>query len=184
MEILEWQWKEKALPFWNEFAPYAEKNGIKICIEQHGRQLVYNNESFFRLREAVGPTVGVNFDPSHLMWMGGDAVSAIKRLGSECIYHVHGKDTYIEAQAKVDGLIDPKPVTPVKGRAWNYVSLGHGNSFRSWLDILSTLKEVGYDDAISIENEDYSLDADTAISTSTSVLKFCVEALSGAGCAQ
>ena len=27
----------------------------------------------------------------------------------ECIYHVHGKDTY-EAQAKVDGLIDPKPV--------------------------------------------------------------------------
>ena len=50
MEIMEWQWKEKALPFWNEFAPYAEKNGIKICIEQHGRQLVYNNESFFRLR--------------------------------------------------------------------------------------------------------------------------------------
>jgi sugar phosphate isomerase/epimerase len=140
--------------------------------------------SFFRLRDAVGPTVGVNFDPSHLMWMGGDAVSAIKRLGSECIYHVHGKDTYIEAQAKVDGLIDPKPVTPVKGRAWNYVSLGHGNSFRSWLDILSTLNDVGYGDVISIENEDYSLDADTAISTSTSVLRFCIEALSGAGCAQ
>ena len=59
-----------------------------------------------------------------------------------------------------------------------------GAPFRSWLDILSTLKEVGYDDAISIENEDYSLDADTAISTSTSVLKFCIEALSGAGCAQ
>ena len=85
------------MPFWNEFAPYAEKNGIKICIEQHGRQLVYNNESFFLLREAVGPTVGVNFDPSHLMWMGGDAVSAIKRLGASASITSHGKDTYIEA---------------------------------------------------------------------------------------
>jgi sugar phosphate isomerase/epimerase len=178
MEILEWQWKEKALPFWKDFAPYATKNGIRICIEQHGRQLVYNNESFFRLRDSIGPTVGVNFDPSHLMWMGGDAVSAIKRLGSECIYHVHGKDTYIEAQAKIDGLIDPKPVTPVKGRSWNYVSLGHGNSYRSWLDILTALTEVGYNDVVSIENEDYSLDADTAISTSASVLKFCIQALS------
>jgi sugar phosphate isomerase/epimerase len=178
-EILEWQWSEKALPFWQDFAPYAEKSGIRICIEQHGRQLVYNNESFFRLRDAVGPTVGVNFDPSHLMWMGGDAVSAIKRLGSECIYHVHGKDTYIETQAKIDGLIDPKPVTPVKGRSWNYVSLGHGHSYRSWLDILSALKEVEYDDVISIENEDYSLDADSAISTSTNVLKFCIAALEG-----
>jgi sugar phosphate isomerase/epimerase len=179
MEILEWQWTNKALPFWKNFAPYAEKNGVRICIEQHGRQLVYNNESFFRLRDAVGSTVGVNFDPSHLMWMGGDAVSAIRRLGSECIYHVHGKDTYIEAQARVDGLIDPKPVTPVKGRSWNYVSLGHGNSYRAWLDILQALKDVGYDDVVSIENEDYSLDADTAISTSASVLKFGIRVLDG-----
>ena len=179
MEILEWQWKEKALPFWRKFAPNAEKNGIRICIEQHGRQLVYNNESFFRLRDAVGPAVGVNFDPSHLMWMGGDAVSAIKRLGGECIYHVHGKDTYIEAQAQIDGLLDPKPVTPVRGRSWNYVSLGHGHSYRAWLDILTALKDVGYDDVISIENEDYSLDADTAIATSASVLRFGIRALEG-----
>ena len=177
LEILEWQWRERALPFWKQFAPCAERNGIKICVEQHGRQLVYNNESFFRLRDAVGPTVGVNFDPSHLMWMGGDAVSAIRRLGGECIYHVHGKDTYIEAQARIDGLIDTKPVMPVAGRSWNYVSLGHGHSYRVWLDILAALKEAGYDDVISIENEDYSLVADAAISTSTAVLKFCINAL-------
>src|SRR5262245_39300330 len=65
-----------------------------------------------------------------------------------------------------------------RGRSWNYVSLGHGNSYRSWLDILTALRDVGYDDVVSIENEDYSLDADTAISTSASVLKFCIRALS------
>ena len=176
LEILDWQWKERVIPFWRGFASKAEKLGIRICIEQHGRQVVYNNESFFRLRDAIGPTVGGNFDPSHLIWMGGDPVSAIKRLG-KCIYHVHGKDTYIEQQALVDGLIDTKPVTPVKGRSWNYVSLGHGNSIRSWLAIIEALKGVGYNDVISIENEDYSLDANTAISTSNSVLRFCLQKL-------
>lgn len=177
MEILEWQWNERILPFWTKFAPFAEQHGIRICIEQHGRQAVYNNESFFRLRSAVGPTVGVNFDPSHLIWMGGDPVSAIRTLGSECIYHVHGKDTRIEPMAKVNGLLDTKHVVPFEGRSWNFVPLGHGNSARAWLEIVKTLRDVGYDGVISIENEDYLLDADTAISTSANVLKFCMSVL-------
>jgi len=174
MAILEWQWKERVLPFWTAFAAHCDKHGVRACLEQHGRQWVYNNESFFRLREAIGPTVGVNFDPSHLMWMGGDAVSAIGALGA-CIYHVHGKDTRIEPQARVDGLIDVKPVTPVNGRSWNYVSLGHGHSVREWVEIVRALHAAGYDDTISIENEDYSLDADAAVANSVSVLKFCLE---------
>jgi sugar phosphate isomerase/epimerase len=179
MQILDWQWKERIIPFWREFAPHAESKGIRVCIEQHGRQAVYNNESFFRLRNEIGPTIGVNFDPSHLLWMGGDPVSAIRNLSAECIYHVHGKDTFIQGEARVNGLIDPKPVTPVQGRAWNYVSLGHGNSARAWLNIMKALLDVGYNDVVSIENEDYSLDADTAITTSAKVLRFCVDALEG-----
>lgn len=176
MEILEWQWTERALPFWRDFAAHAAKHGVRICVEQHGRQLVYNCESFFRLREAVGPTVGVNFDPSHLMWMGGDPVAAIRALGKECIYHVHGKDTRIEPQARIDGLLDVKHVVPVAGRSWNFVPLGHGRSVRDWLEIVRTLREVGYDDVISIENEDYTLSAEDAIRTSAATLAFCVGA--------
>lgn len=173
MEILEWQWKERILPWWRAFAAAAEKKGLRICIEQHGRQAVYNSESFFRLREDVGPAVGVNFDPSHLIWMGGDPVSAIRELGSS-IYHVHGKDTRIEPESRINGLLDTKPVTPVRGRFWNYVSLGHGSPVRAWLEIVRALRAVGYDDVISIENEDYSLDAKEAVSTSVSALKFCI----------
>lgn len=175
-EILEWQWNERVLPFWRGYAAAAGEKGLRLCIEPHGRQAVYNCESFFRLREAVGPTVGVNFDPSHLIWMGGDPVSAIRALG-DCIYHVHGKDTRIEPQARVDGLLDPKHVIPVRGRSWNFVSLGHGSPVRAWLDILRALRDAGYDDVISIENEDYSLDADAAISTSAATLRFCMAEL-------
>lgn len=174
MEILEWQWNERILPWWRAFAPEAEKKGIRLCVEQHGRQAVYNSESFFRLRDAVGPTVGVNFDPSHLIWMGGDPVSAIRELGS-CIYHVHGKDTRIEPAAKINGLLDPKHVKPVNGRFWNFVSLGHGTPVRGWLEIVRALKQVGYDDVISIENEDYSLEDREAVKTSASTLGFCID---------
>lgn len=174
MEILEWQWKERVIPWWREFGARAEKSGIRLCVEQHGRQVVYNSESFFRLRDAIGPVVGVNFDPSHLIWMGGDPVSAIHVLG-ECIYHVHGKDSRIEPASKVNGLLDTKHVTPVRPRFWNFVSLGHGSSVRAWLDIVRALKAVGYDDVISIENEDYSMDAEAAVATSVSTLRFCIE---------
>ena len=44
----------------------------RIALENHGMQLVYNPETLLRLREAVGPMIGMNLDPSHLFWMGGD----------------------------------------------------------------------------------------------------------------
>jgi sugar phosphate isomerase/epimerase len=174
--VLEWQWKERVIPYWQDLVLLASRRGIKLCLEQHGMQCVYNNASFFRLREAVGPTIGVNFDPSHLLWMGGDPVRAIEALG-ECVYHVHGKDTRIEPKAKANGLIDTSPVTPVGARAWNYVTLGHGESVRSWLRIVETLKSVGYDDVISIENEDYLIPAEEAILSSNAVLQFCISTL-------
>jgi sugar phosphate isomerase/epimerase len=173
MEMLEWQWNERVLPFWKPFAKAAEAKGKRISVEQHGRQCVYNTESFFRLRDAVGPTVGVNFDPSHLIWMGGDPLSAIAALG-ETIYHVHGKDSRIELRARIDGLLDPKHVTPVDGRSWNFVSLGHGTAVHGWLDIVKALRAVGYDDVISIENEDYSMPALEAVATSATTLRFCI----------
>lgn len=177
MAMLEWQWSERVIPFWKDYAAAAAKKGVRLCVEQHGRQAVYNVESFFRLRDVVGPAVGVNFDPSHLIWMGGDPVSAVRALG-DCIYHVHGKDTRIEPQARIDGLLDPKHVLPVRGRSWNFVSLGHGTPVRTWLEILRALREVGYDDVISIENEDYALEADRAVTISATTLRFCIEQLS------
>lgn len=174
MDMVEWQWTERVIPFWTELARAGERAGIRFCVENHGRQCVYNPESYFRLREAIGPVVGMNFDPSHLIWMGGDAVSAIRALGAENIYHFHGKDTRIEPEARVNGTLDVKHVKPVVGRTWNFVPLGHGLSRRGWLEIVSALRAVGYDDVISIENEDYTLEAKAAIEDSLATLRFAI----------
>lgn len=174
LAMAEYQWQERLLPFWRLYAGDAEARGLRICIENHGCQCVYNVETYLRLRDTIGPTIGMNFDPSHLIWMGGDPISAIEALGAGHIYHVHGKDTRIEPSARVNGTLDDKHVTPVGARSWNFVPLGHGLSRRGWRDVVKALRRVGYDDVISIENEDYTLESRAAIRDSVETLRFAI----------
>src|SRR5216684_1971529 len=97
--ILAYQWDEVLIPYWRDLVAYAKAHGVgKLCLELHGHQNVYSVDTFFRLRDAVGDPVGVNFDPSHLMWMGADPLAAIAALG-DSIYHVHAKDARIDLAA-------------------------------------------------------------------------------------
>lgn len=76
-DILDYQWNQVAIPAWKKLVKLAEDCGIeRIALENHGMQLVYNPETLLRLREAVGPMIGMNLDPSHLFWMGGDPIEA------------------------------------------------------------------------------------------------------------
>ena len=171
-EILRYQWEEVALPYWRDLAEEARANGVeKICIEQHAHQLVYNTETALRLREAIGELVGVNFDPSHALWMGGDPLLSIRQLRG-AIYHVHAKDTRIDPQnSALNTLLETKPNDRVAERAWNYVTLGYGHSEIWWRDFVIQLKQNGYDDVLSIEHEDYSLTPIVGVRRSVELLK-------------
>ena len=70
-KILEWQWNEVLIPYWKEKVAFCNAHGVeRIAFEMHPGFMVYNPKSLMKLREAVGPTVGANFDPSHLFWQG------------------------------------------------------------------------------------------------------------------
>lgn len=85
-EILDYQWNEVAIPYWKELVKKAEVCGIgKIALENFSSQLVYNPETLFKLRNAVGPIVGLNLDPSHLIWMGADPILSARELGAPFI---------------------------------------------------------------------------------------------------
>jgi sugar phosphate isomerase/epimerase len=157
-DILRYQWEDVALPYWRDLVKEARENGIeKICVEQHAHQLVYNTETLLKLRDAVGETVGVNFDPSHALWMGGDPLRAIRHMRGS-IYHVHAKDTRIDPHnSEINTLLETKPNEQVKDRSWNYVTLGYGHPEIWWRDFVIQLNQNGYDDVLSIEHEDYSL---------------------------
>jgi sugar phosphate isomerase/epimerase len=169
-QILRWQWDERVLPYWREMTPFARDHGVRLCFEMHGAQCVYNVETLERLRDALGDTVGANFDPSHLLWMGADPIAAVRRLGSS-IYHAHAKDVRVEAEARENGRLDTKSVTPVAGRSWNFVAVGRGQETPFWASLIQTLRANGYDDVLSIENEDYALAPKEGVEHSISALK-------------
>lgn len=171
-EILRYQWEDVALPYWRDLAEGARANGVeKIGIEQHAHQLVYNTETALKLRNAIGELVGVNFDPSHALWMGGDPLRAIRQLRG-AIYHVHAKDTRIDPQNReLNTLLETKPNDRVAERAWNYVTLGYGHSEIWWRDFVIQLRQNGYDDVLSIEHEDYSLPPMVGVRRSVELLK-------------
>jgi sugar phosphate isomerase/epimerase len=157
-EILEWQWKDVIGPYWRDLVAHAEACGIRhLCLELHGGQNVYNVPTLRRLREVCGPSVGVNFDPSHLLWMGADPIASIEVLG-EAIFHVHAKDTRIETRiAAVNSRIETTPSARAGERSWNYVTLGYGNGEDFWRSFCLALRRVGYDGVLSIEHEDMAM---------------------------
>ncbi len=170
--ILRYQWEEVLIPYWRGLVTYANGLGIrKLCLELHGHQNVYSVETFERLRNAVGDTVGVNFDPSHLMWMGADPLKAIAALDG-AIYHVHAKDTRIDPViAGLNGRIEFKTNDRASERAWNYVTLGLGHDDAWWRKFCEALRAVGYDDVLSIEHEDMTMSPLEGVRRSVELLK-------------
>jgi sugar phosphate isomerase/epimerase len=100
LKILDYQWNDVLIPYWKEFTAFASSHGVtKIALELHPGFMVYNSETLKRLRDAVGPEIGANFDPSHLIWQGMDSVAVIREL-KDCIFHVHAKDLKIDPEKK------------------------------------------------------------------------------------
>ena len=128
MALLERQWAE-AIPFWQEIASLAGANGVtRIAFELHPLHLVYNVPTLVRMRDAVGPVIGANLDPSHLFWQQMDPLAVIRALGP-AIHHVHLKDTQVVAdQVALAGVLDQRPFEDVANRAWVFRTVGrvHG----------------------------------------------------------
>ncbi len=174
-EILRYQWEEVAIPYWIELVKLARSHGIsRICIEQHAHQLVYNTETLLKLCGAVGDLVGVNLDPSHMLWMGGNPLRAISEMAG-AIYHVHAKDTRIDPRnSEINTLLETKPSDRVKDRSWNYVTLGYGHPEIWWRDFVTLLRQAGYDDVLSIEHEDNSFPPLAGVEKSVNLLKMVI----------
>ncbi|MER8615014.1 sugar phosphate isomerase/epimerase [Mesorhizobium sp. M1216] len=170
--ILKYQWEEKLIPFWTEIAALAKENGVdRIALELHGNQCVYNVPSLLKLREAVGPVVGANLDPSHLFWMGADPLAAAEALGA-AIYHVHAKDTMLNRPVQATtSLLENGNLMDIPARSWSYITLGFGHGEEWWRQFCYRLKMAGYDGWLSIEHEDVLLNSLEGLEKSVALLQ-------------
>ncbi len=171
-DLFQRQWDEVITPFWKKAGQFAADHGVKVAIEMHPGQSVYNTRSLLRLREAGGRAVGANLDPSHLFYQGMDPLAVIRALGKGFIYHVHAKDTRLDPyEIAINGGLDPYPMTRFEERTWVYRTLGYGHDIKWWCDFVSALRLAGYDGVLSIEHEDRLMSSREGIYKSIRLLK-------------
>ena len=172
LKILEYQWNEVLIPYWKKATTFAKKHGVtKVALEMHPGFCVYNPQSLLKLREAVGNTIGANFDPSHLFWQGINPIEAIRQL-KDCVFHFHAKDTKVcDHNTSINGVLDTKPYTDEFNRSWLFRTIGYGHDYQVWKDIFSTLKMIGYDGTISIEHEDSLMSVDEGLKKAINFLR-------------
>lgn len=171
-EVLEYQWNEVLIPFWKKAAEEAAGYGVtKIALELHPGFCVYNPYTLLKLREAVGPAIGANFDPSHLFWQGIDPAQAIRALKG-AIYHFHAKDTYLDpVRVQTHGVLDIQNLGEVEKRSWRFCTVGYGHDEKQWKEMMGALRLAGYDDAVSIEHEDALMSAEEGLGKAIEFLK-------------
>jgi sugar phosphate isomerase/epimerase len=171
------QWDDVALPYWRDIQARAADADVKVCIEMHPHNVVYNPATMLRLAEQIGAThVGAEMDPSHLFWQGIDPVAAVQALG-DLVYNAAAKDTRINPAAAVNGVLDDRfgrvrpdepGAVPLGGRytlsrwpenaSWDFVAVGRGHDVAFWRRFLAALEAVDPDMAVNIEHEDAELD--------------------------
>ncbi len=154
--ILDYQWNEVLVPYWQRKATEARKEGVRIALEPHPGFSVYNPETALKLRQRAGDNVGVNFDPSHFFWQGIDPVEAARELGDAgAIFHIHAKDTAVDEQnTRRNGVLDTKSYGDLHNRSWVFRTCGYGHGDDFWKPFISMLRCKGYDGVLSIEHED------------------------------
>jgi sugar phosphate isomerase/epimerase len=175
-EILNYQWNEVAIPYWSAQNALLKSKGVRVGLEMHPGFLVYNTETALRLRAACGEQIGVNFDPSHLFWQGMDPIYSLRKLGAaNAIFHFHAKDCKIdEINSKTNGVLDTKNYTEELQRSWIFRTVGYGHGTDTWKEMISTLRKIGYDGALSIEHEDSLMSTEEGFKKAVAFLKDCL----------
>jgi sugar phosphate isomerase/epimerase len=174
-QMLDWQWKEKLIPYWKDAAKFARDHGIRrIAFEMHPNFCVYNPRTLMKLREAVGEEIGANCDLSHLFWQGCDPVEVIHFLGKQnAIFHAHMKDTVLfpENVAKYGVLNFASEKAGLPEASATFRAVGYGHSATLWKSVVKAYMDVGYEGVLSIENEDPILPGPLGVERAAWVLK-------------
>ena len=180
--LWEWQLEHRLAPFWRELSAWAAAAApeVMICLELHAGASAYNPASFARLREAAGPNVGVNLDPSHFWWQGMDPLAVIDEVGP-AIGFAHGKDTLVHPdRVRRNGLLDLAfPVDPGTA-SWHFCAVGSGHDDATWAALVAALRSAGYDGVVSIEHEDSRVTPEEGIETSLAALRRACEGVEAA----
>jgi sugar phosphate isomerase/epimerase len=147
---------QKIKELWTPILDEFDRCGVKFALEVHPTEIAFDFYTAKRLLEVFDyrPTLGFNFDPSHLLWQGMVPHLFIREFPDR-IFHVHMKDVAVTLDGKASLIGSHLPFGDLR-RGWNFRSLGHGDvDFES---IIRELNAIGYNGPLSVEWEDNGMD--------------------------
>lgn len=146
------------LEVWRPLVKLAEDHGVRIAIENcpmyfsgdewpGGKNLAISPAIWRRMFDDIpSDSFGLNYDPSHLLWMRMDYVKPLKEFAAK-LFHVHAKDAIIDRDALDEvGIL----ATPLEYHTPKLPGLGEID----WGRFFSQLGQVGYAGPVCIEVED------------------------------
>ena len=100
LDVLDYQWSV-AVPFWQEIDALAGDHDVKVALELHPQNLVFNTADVYTLVERAGVQhVGVELDASHLFWQQMDPVAVVRKLGT-LVYQAAAKDVRVNPDTAI-----------------------------------------------------------------------------------
>jgi sugar phosphate isomerase/epimerase len=155
-KTLDQNWAD-AEEVWPAILAYAKDQGVRLAFENcpmifshdewpGGHNIAYAPRIWRRILDSWDGAVGMNFDPSHLIWQMIDQSRFIREFGPH-MRHVHAKDLMIDR----DGLYENGIMSG--GIGWQVPRMP-GLGEVNWSEFFSALYRVGYDGPVIIEHED------------------------------
>jgi len=175
LDVINYQF-DIAAKFWREANALAADLDVKVALELHPQNVVFNVPTIRELVERTGAThVGVELDASHLFWQQMDPVAVVRELG-DLVFHAAAKDVRINKEnAALVGVLDNsfRKLDPSENRtnlggdewvnewpknsAWDFVAVGKGHPAEYWAEFIKACDAVDPNMWINIEHEDVSM---------------------------
>ncbi len=154
-EMIESAYRE-IVRLWTPILDEFDRNGVKFALEVHPTEIAFDFYTTERLLEAFGrrATLGLNFDPSHLLWQGVTPHLFLREFRDR-VYHVHMKDVAVTRDGRAGVLGSHLPFGD-RRRGWNFRSLGRGDV--DFEEIIRELNDMDYTGPLSVEWEDSGMD--------------------------
>jgi len=148
----------RCLDTWGPLVEWAESHNVRIGIENcpmlftrdewpGGHNLAISPTVWRRLfSDLPSPHLGLNYDPSHLVWQMMDFLAPLVEF-SDRLIHIHAKDVTVDRERLDDVGILATPVefhTPVLP----------GRGTIDWAVFLAALVDAGYRGPVCVEVED------------------------------
>lgn len=147
---------DEIVKLWTPIFDVFDEVGVCFALEVHPTEIAFDYYTTEKLFEKFQdrPTLGLNFDPSHLLWQGMNPTVFLRDFIKK-VYHVHMKDAAVTLDGK-SGILGSHIEFGDTRRGWNFRSLGHGNV--NFEEVIRELNAGGYYGPLSVEWEDSGME--------------------------